>query len=667
MVEATTGEQPGAGAAGEPVPPLVWPVEPVEYALQASEDRRLLGAAGTDDVFCAEVGRRLLLAQFEFSRWVLRRVEKVSFSSDRRVARRSSIELRVRDDAPLLVPEGHALARAEPASAGAVVHGGYWLLPVSVMRRRTLVGLDLRDESDGSLRMLGLRFTQRLDESMLRAAALLGETDCDGTLPPLVEDYIRRAISGPYPVVKKAKSGYHAWQRARAVGVEAVKELPVDVAALDPYFDNVLFAAVLERMWHNFSLYVLLSADGPRHRLLQLAFEEQVTWRFQKPHLASPDYRDADDHDVLAYEPMRSWVNLKDARPELFGRRTTRIRLLTPSAENCSSYHFEFTAPTGLSISSAALLAGRPNHQPDETGTEPSWDQVANPGQSVGLHAVEIPNGSLCRAQVDLRIPSRGWLSTLMVSVWAIALVMGTVLLHARLIGTPNEWTVEQVTNILLLLVTVTAGAATYVAQHHSSDIVARMVSGLRLLGTAALTTPAMAAVLLVYLRAQPQERYRYPVMGTLLLLTALSVLAVVGLTRAWWFTRADERRIGIPSPWEMSSIDERPVPLPGLLADLFTSAKPPVDPPVADASVGAAPTTSSPEPLVDLGKPSFESLAQRLGFDEKAIGVASAEGWHETYGWNDDRQARVLQMLGHVPAPLRNPTHCACGHVRHH
>ncbi|MEP7091072.1 MAG: hypothetical protein ABI776_13305 [Nocardioidaceae bacterium] len=626
-------------------PPLVWPVEPIEYALSASEQRRRPVPGSTDDAFCAEVGRRLLLAQFEFSRWILRRVEKVSFSSDRRMARRSSIELRVRDDAPLLVPG--------PGGSGS---GGCWLVPLSVMRRRTLVGLDLRDETGASLSMLGLRFTQKLDESMLRAAAMLGTNRDDRPLPPGVESYVRRVISGPYAEVKQAKQDYHDWQVAKASGQAALDALPRAIGTLGPYFDNVLFAAVLERMWHNFTLYVLLPADDHRHRVVHLAFEEQVTWRFQEPHLAPPDYRRDSNggRDVLAYQPLRSWVNLKDARPELFGLKTTRIRLLTPSAENCASYHFEFTAPTGLSISGAALLAGRPNDQPARSAGAPSWDRVDNPGQSVGLHAVEVPNGSLCRAQVDLRIPSRGWLSTLLVSAVTIAMVMVTVLFHTRLIGADGEWTVGQVTNIVLLLVTVTAGAATYVAQHHSSDVAARMVSGLRILGTAALTIPAMVAVLLVYLRDEPEGRYQVPVASFLGLLTALSVLAALALARAWRFTRGDERRLGHPSPWEMSSIDEHPMPLPGMFRDLFLS------------SPGPMATVPDDDP-VTARSTSFAALVDELGFAERAIGVASAEGWHETYGWNDTRQRTALEMLGRIEQTGPNPTGCHCRHVPSH
>lgn len=647
MTKCPIGSSSSDAARGTPSvlsdvwPPLVWTVDPTAYALAASAERLRNPHHESDDAFCAEMGRRLLLAQFEFSKWVLRRVEKVAFASDRRLSRRSSIEFRIRNDAPILRLPHHgtgadrAANRGEDADQGAT--RGYWLVPLSVMRRRTLVGLDLRDETGGSLKLLGLRFTQKLDESMLRAAAMLGDPTLNGVLPPELDAYVRQVISGNYDEVKQAKQYYHEWQVGKACPQE--NEGPARILELDRYFDNVLFAAVLERMWHNFTLYVMLPTDRGRHRLLQLAFEEQMTWDYQVPGLVLPGYRlgsesgNSPPGDVLAYLPSQP-VKFKSTIPEKLGFRTTRVRLLTPSAENCASYHFEFTAPKGLGISDAAFLAGRPNNQGEKSTSKPSWDRVVNSGQTVGLHAVEIPNGSLCRAQVDLRIPCRGWLSTLLVSVLAITLVMASVLFHARLLGKPGQWDGPQVTNILLLLVTVTAGAVTYVAQNNAGGVASRMVSWLRVLGMVVLAIPSMAVVLLIYLRAEANGQNETPIQAFLVVLTGLCVVAAVSLFLAWLFTYRDEGRRGPPSPWDMSSIDDPATHPPGQIQGR------------------------------DL---SFTDHSNKLGFTGKAIGVASAEGWHEVYGWNDHRQATALKMLGRVKRPKNNPTHCGCSHVIDH
>ena len=664
-IEFTASEAPRVTASSvrDLSSPLFWHVDPTAYALTASEQRRRDPQVSSNDALCAEMGRRLLLAQFEFSHWVLRRVEKVSFVSDRRIARRSSIEFRIRHDAPILVHgdvdagDLEGLGTISGAPRQGRVPREHWLVPLSVMRRRTLVGLDLRDEKGASLKMLGLRFTQKLDESMLRAAAMVGGPVRDGSLPAGLDAFVRSVISGTFDEVKQAKQDYHDWQQAKASG--DVLALPAHIAELGCYFDDVLFRTVLERMWHNFTLYALLPKNEGRHRLLQLAFEEQVAWDYQVSSLVPPLHlADRGSRDVLAYLPMQQ-VRRKEAWLEQLGFKTTRIRLLTPSAENCASYHFEFTAPTGLGISEATLLAGRPNYQGDQSTSKPSWDQVVNPGQTVGLHAVEIPNGSLCRAQVDLRIPRRGWLSTLLASVVAITAVMGTVAYHAHRFGEPEQWTVDQVTNIVLLLVTVTAGAATYVAQHHAGDVVSRMVSGLRFLGTAALVIPSMAVILLVYLRDGPaDDTYRPWIMGLLVILTLLCVIAACSLARAWQLTRRDEHRRGRPSPWDMSRIDA-PVVRPHAhgWGRFRTFAGP----------GGRGTTDEVPDEPLALQDVSFHALVSELGFGERAIGVASAEGWHEVYGWNDHKQATALAMLGRVDHPEANPTHCTCRHVIEH
>jgi uncharacterized membrane protein len=488
---------------------FLWAMDPMAFALEQAESRRRHGIPDPADMFCAEVGRRLLLAQFEFSRWVLRRVEKVAFASDRRVSRKSTIEFRVHHEAPTLVVGGRAR---------------YWLIPLSVMRRRTLVNLDIRDEGGGVITLMGLRFTQKLDEAMLRAAALLVRTGAEpGTLPPALETYIAEAVSGDRGTVKRAKAEFDSWS-------------PGDGSRFNDYFGDPLFAATLERMWHNFTLYVTLPVDRGRHRLLRIAFEERVVWKYQLPDITT-------EQGVVAYRPMSETVPFHKTRKELLGFEATRIRFLTPSAENCTSYHFEFSAPTGLNIVRAALLAGRPNaviegHQPNA-----SWDREPNPGQSVGLHSVEIPNGSLCRTQVDLRVPSRGWLSTLLVACWVTMLVMASVLWHVRLVDEPEQWSVDQVTNIVLLLVTVCAGSATYVAQQHSGDVAARMVTGLRMVGAVAISIPAVTATCLVYLGDPVQERWEPLLTGFMLILFMLSLAACYVVTRAWRNTRRDEGR----------------------------------------------------------------------------------------------------------------------------
>ena len=88
---STTARTATAPAATGPVE-LEWAADPIQLALTGSQ---LARDGELPTPLCVEIGRRLLLAQLEFSRWVLRRVETVSFGEGRSVLRRTTIELRV--------------------------------------------------------------------------------------------------------------------------------------------------------------------------------------------------------------------------------------------------------------------------------------------------------------------------------------------------------------------------------------------------------------------------------------------------------------------------------------------------------------------------------------------------------------------------------------------
>jgi hypothetical protein len=105
------------------------------------------------DALCQEMGRLLLLALLEMSHRVLRRVEKVSFERDRSVTQGIDIDLKVRPDPPVWVaPDGEE----------------FWLVPLAVVRRRTLVNLSVHDETGHVLTAPSLRLTQQLDPRMVR-------------------------------------------------------------------------------------------------------------------------------------------------------------------------------------------------------------------------------------------------------------------------------------------------------------------------------------------------------------------------------------------------------------------------------------------------------------------------------------------------------------------
>jgi len=446
---------------------------------------------------------------------------------------------------------------------------------------------------------------------MLRSAVLASAIDPNGRLHQDVADLISDAVSGSWTVVRAAKKRFEGLQ----------KETPEHWK--DPVA-NALFVELLQRFWHNFTLYALLPVSSGKHRILRLSFQEQVAWRYQLPVFTRGG-------DELLYSPSARYETLWKNWGSSFAYSPTRVRFLIPSAENCASYHFEFSAPTGLSISNAALLAGPPDEEYElPLKGDISWDSVTNPGQSAGLHAVEIRRGSLCRAQIDLRIPRRGWLTTLLTSCSIVTLVMLTVSAHVYRSGNRSGyWSIDQVTNMLLLLVTVAAGAATYVAQHPSVDIAARMVKGLRIVGTIAIMIPFCTAILLVYQR-NPINLESPWLTDSIYLLVAISVVTTVAILLAAVGIRLQEDQPGQPSPWTMTAVDSQ-----------------------------------EEKPLSFKADVSFEEVAGKLGFDKRAIGVASAEGWHENFSRGRLRQA--MAILTRFESAQNNPTGCACVRVNDH
>ncbi len=550
----------GADRAAANAVRLEWHLDPTDLALEASAWRKDL-----PDAFCVEAGRRLLLAELEFSEWVLRRVEKVRFDSDRSVSRHSSIELNVREDAPVFV---------DPRGAE------HWLVPLSMMRRRTLVNLDLRDEKGESIMMPGIRLAQQFDESILLAAAATTSPALIGRGSE-VREFVRSMVAGDKQHVvdgMRTFEGRDGWRRPAYL---------CELAA------NPTFSAGLYRLWRNFTLYVFLPVAAGRHRLLRMSFDEPTEWEYQKSVVTKT--RDGS----YRYEPGQRlpWHDLSQLAAA-FGLRPTRVRFQVPAAENAASYHFELEAPAGVQIVEASLLASRPN-DPDR---HVSADHVVGHTPTVGLHAVEIPNGSLCRTQVDLAIPTRGWLTAMLVSCWLIFAVLFSVAWH-RLASGPDG--ADQVTNVVVLLVTTSAGVATLVAQRDAGAVGTRLVAKLRAIGTIATALPILSAGLLTYgnLAVHTEVRAtapRWPAM----VLAGVAAAAALLITAAWVRSRWAERRREHHSPWDMTDENVEPV-------------------------------------LIDYR----EALRKRL-FETTAVGIRSAEGWHERYDWDDAKQSAAVAGL---------------------
>jgi hypothetical protein len=550
-----------------------WERDPTEHALEASTWRSLddsrSGPANASPPLCNELGRRLLIAHLEASEWVLRRVERVSFDGDRGVHRQITVELLVPDGAPEFVD-----------NAG----NRFWLLPLSVMWRRTLVNLELKDEHGQNISTAAVRLAEELDESMLLAAV----ASCDARATSQVQSLVRKLVEGRRREVDECE--------------EDVEDPTTDLLA------NLsrcsLFMWAFRRLQRGSSLYTFLPVSSGRHRRLQMSFEEPTNWRYQKPLLERPNAESEDPE--CRYETDNPDLSRVDLAARL-GWRPTRIRFQVPSAELAAGYQFEVTAPDGVQVEKATLLAGRLN----DPSRHVSVDHVEGHAPTVALRAYEIPNGSNCRVQLDIGIPTRGFLNTAFVSSWVIFIVL--VLAGIPWVFRDVPWSPDQMTNMVLVLITVAAGVATLISQRETGEVAARLVSRLRAMGAVAVTLPVAMAGTLVFLIPSTGRDARPRWAEFLVASTAVAAFAIAVLvTKAWRRSMRIERKKVV----EGSPLDR--------------TTRTHVDNPPAD----------------------YWLAVDKYGFDSPAIGIRSAEAWHERYFWTDPKQRDAIVALKPTVTP---------------
>src|SRR5207248_6685635 len=137
-----------AGVRTEPTAPVelhdhgsAWPKTPSEWATLSS---------------CRHCGLTMLRLFVRSADWVVRRVENIDFLDERTVRRRVSVDFA----AP---PEAVAFLRDD----GRRVR----ILPLALMRRKSLINFDLRDEENRPISLLGLRQNQAITLAVARAWA----------------------------------------------------------------------------------------------------------------------------------------------------------------------------------------------------------------------------------------------------------------------------------------------------------------------------------------------------------------------------------------------------------------------------------------------------------------------------------------------------------------
>jgi hypothetical protein len=515
---------------------------------------------------CKECGRRLMLLLLLSSTWVSRRTEHVSFRDDRSVVRRVTVEFHAPEQAPVF--------RGDDGQA-------YSLVPLSIMRRKTLVNFELRDEDGRAVVLPSLRHNQAITESLLLACAdAIQEQAGDkpgadaGSLPEIA-DFVHQVVSG------------NQAQLTAAYGSLADGTAAPAVAGL---VKHDLFKAILDRLADNFVLWVMIPAGAPRRRVLSFSCDEPLYLRYREPSFEKGTYELGDN---LKFWRRIVWCSA-------LGLTTTRIEFPVPAAENTASFHFEIDAPKGVQITEASLLAGRPREP------RPSLDHVRGGFPTVGLHVIEVPNGSLSRAHIGLQVVTRGWLMTSMLSAWAVFAFLLAFAMHDSVLRQTGDLPT-------VILVALASGVAAIIAQPDAHGLAAHLLRWARALATIAVGLPLVAMTFIVFAAVHPNRVP--PALWTVVGVggvIAVILTVVCGASRL----RLRQRTVAL-SPWEQSHK-----------------------------------RGDAPQPPED-----FEAAEKKYQYQKPAMRVDSAEGWHTEFLWNEETERRLIAALDKQKSAHRTPS----------
>lgn len=514
---------------------------------------------------CRECGRRLLLLLLRSSTWVSHRTEHVSFRDDRSVVREVTVEFHVPEQAPVFRGD----------------HGQvYNLVPVSVMRRKTIVNFRLRDDEGRSVALPSLRQNQAITESVLLACADAmierpsGRTRAGAGSNRAVAEFVHQVVSGD--------------QRELTTAYETLEHGTAAPAVLD-LAKQRMFRAILNRLADNFVLWVMIPAGAPRRRVITFSCDEPLHLYYREPGFKDNEYQ--------LRPKLKPWRPIVWA--SAFGLIPTRIRFPVPAAENTASFHFEIDAPPGVQIAEASLLAGRPGEK------DPSLDLVQGGFPTVGLHVIEVPNGSLSRAQVGLQVVTRGWVMTSTFSSWA---VFGLLLAFAT-----HDTVLKRLNDVpAVILVGLATGIVAIVAQSDAHGLAAHLLKWARTLVTITVVLPLVATIFIVFGIVHPS--HVPPALWTGVGVSgAIALLLSAVCLMPWWRQQVKP----VLSPWEQSHTRK--------------------DKP------------NRPE--------DFEKAAREHHYDKPAMRVNTAEGWHQEFRWTKEDEKHLIEALQnqqsahHVPA----------------
>jgi hypothetical protein len=570
---------------------------------------------------CHACGLDLLRLYLGSARWVVRRVENVEFLDDRTARRRMSVDY------------------ASPESAVRLYRPSddRWIriVPLTVLRRKSLINFDLRDEDGRPMPLLGLRETQALTLAVARAwaAIAIGHQTSSG-LPDSVDHFLEYAVAGDQAEMNTAYTT-----------LNAAEDGPLAVLKRDRPFRTVL-----DRLAGTFILFTIDEGAEGMRRIVKFAYDEPLTLRYRTSSYQGHD--DGPSPPTYGNRGRWMWRWERPARLASLGMTPTLIRFPVPAAELAASFHFEVSAPPDVSIVEASLLAGLPNlylrESPEddrhawESASDgwpmrrrPSFDSIGGGYPTVDLHVADVPLGSLSRAQVSLQASTTGWLTTAVASTWLATATL--------LVGFIADSPAGDVATTVLIGFAAAMVAA--LARPDPHRMVTRLLSLVRVLVGASTVLTLGGAIAVAFASADVAR-------WCLGIFTLLSVMPTLLVTRSWWLAR---RRI---------TREHMPVPIPGalprpLLERLTRKQATQVvrlSPWEQHLPDDAPPREANPDFHVELAnvletaRYPYDEAVKRLGFDKPAIKVATSEGVRRDFPWDHSFHAEIE---GRLDGPL--------------
>jgi hypothetical protein len=429
-------------------PTALWPRQALEAALEGE-------VAGLETM-------RLLLAQPD---WVHRRVDALEYRDSTTFRRRQSVHFTVPETAPELAI-GQTTAR---------------LIPLTTLRKETLVNFDCRDESGTALPVL-----TRGQQGLLMVRAMTGWAEGILGAPP------DRDVAADIEALLSAGSGGddgardHIRDRLRTAtdGQRAVLRA------------DGLFPLMLDQFTDQFVLATLVHDPPGTQRIVKFSYEELGD---------------------LAPEP---WPRAPLAALCWIPRQAASAAESLFSAE---SYHFEGDMPAGIDVPVASLWVGA-------TEDDMACVDLDTGGHlRIALRAAGFERG-VAEVRWSLRPARRGWLRTAWIatSLSALTLAVGAWRIDTITAGTPDAATRTQLAAAVILTLIGTLGGL--VARIEEHPLVSRLLEWPRRLAGVAALLPFLAAGTLVVGPAGTSRRVLW------------ALLAAMGVAIAGIFTVAFAR-----------------------------------------------------------------------------------------------------------------------------